>query len=84
MEPGPAGRRLRRRNGIRVLQGNLGHSLRPEVFDLVTAVAPYVPTADLRLLPADAQRYEDRLALDGGLDSLDVVRQVVRSAARLL
>jgi release factor glutamine methyltransferase len=45
----------------------VGHPpLRPGAFDLVTAVAPYVPTGALRLLPADVQHYEPRGALDGG------------------
>jgi release factor glutamine methyltransferase len=47
-------------------------------------VAPYVPTGDIRLLPADVQRYEPRLALDGGNDGLDLVRRIVGAAARLL
>ena len=50
----------------------------------MTAVAPYVPTRDLRLLPADVQRYEPRRSLDGGHDGLDLVRRIVTSAARLL
>ena len=53
-------------------------------YDLVTAVAPYVPTGDLRLLPSDVQRYEPRWALDGGRDGLDLVRSVVGAAGRLL
>jgi release factor glutamine methyltransferase len=73
-----------RRNGVPTVLGDLGESLRPRSFDLVTAVAPYVPTGDLRLLPADVQRYEPRRALDGGKDGLAVVRRVVAAAARLL
>ena len=51
---------------------------------MVTAVAPYVPTGELRLLPADVRRYEPRIALDGGEDGLAVVRRVVSAGARLL
>ena len=51
---------------------------------MVTAVAPYVPTGELRLLPADVQRYEPERALDGGDDGLRLVRRVVAAAARLL
>jgi release factor glutamine methyltransferase len=53
-------------------------------FDVVTAVAPYVPTGELRLLPADVQRYEPRLALDGGPDGLGSVRGVIAAASSLL
>jgi release factor glutamine methyltransferase len=72
------------RNGVPVVVGDLDQPLRPHGFDVVTAVAPYVPTGDLRLLPADVQRFEPRLALDGGADGLDLVRRVVGAAARVL
>ena len=73
-----------RRNGVPAVVGDLDQPLRPRAFDVVTAVAPYVPTGGLRLLPADAQRHEPVLALDGGDDGLDVVRRIVGAAARLL
>jgi release factor glutamine methyltransferase len=73
-----------RRNGVPTVVGDLGRPLAPRAFDVVTAVAPYVPTADLAFLPSDVQRYEPRRALDGGEDGLDVMRDVVRSAAGLL
>ncbi len=52
--------------------------------DIVTAVAPYVPTGDLDLLPADVLRHEPLLALHGGTDGLDLVRAVVARAAVIL
>jgi release factor glutamine methyltransferase len=73
-----------RRNGVRVVRADLDPPLRSGIFEVVTAVAPYVPTGELRLLPADVQRYEPRRSLDGGEDGLDLVRRVVCSAARLL
>lgn len=76
--------RCARRNGVPALIGDLGAPLRAEVFDVVTAVAPYVPTGQLRLLPADVQRHEPRLALDGGGDGLDLIRRIVGAAAHLL
>jgi release factor glutamine methyltransferase len=70
---------------VAAVVGDVRHlPLRPGAFDLVTAVAPYVPTGALRLLPADVQRYEPRRALDGGTDGLDLVRRVVEATARLL
>jgi release factor glutamine methyltransferase len=72
-------------NGVRVLVGDLAHPIRPgPAFDVVTAVPPYVPTGELRFLPADVQRYEPRAALDGGSDGLEVARRVVAAAGRLL
>jgi release factor glutamine methyltransferase len=74
-----------RRNGVDAVVGDLSAPLRSEaLFDVVTAVAPYVPTAQLRLLPADVQRYEPRLALDGGVDGLQLVRRVITAASALL
>jgi release factor glutamine methyltransferase len=73
-----------RRNGIAAVRGDLDAPLRSEAFDVVAAVAPYVPRRDIAYLPADVQRYEPRRALDGGEDGLDVVRRVVAGAARLL
>jgi methylase of polypeptide subunit release factors len=55
-----------------------------EGFDVVTAVAPYVPTGELRLLPPDVQRYEPRLAFDGGDDGLGLIRRIIAAARRLL
>ena len=73
------------RNGVPALVGDLGAPLRAaHVCDVVTAVPPYVPRSELRLLPADVQRFEPRLALDGGADGLDVARGVVMAAGRLL
>ena len=73
-----------RRNGVVAVHGDLGAALHPGVFDVVTAVAPYVPTGEMALLPADVLRYEPPHALDGGGDGLDLVRDVVGAARRLL
>lgn len=76
--------RCARRNGVVALTAELGEPFRLETFDVVTAVAPYVPSGQLHLLPADVQHHEPLRALDGGADGLDLVRQVVATAARLL
>jgi len=74
-----------RRNGVVAWVADLDESLAGGVgFDLVTAVAPYVPTGLLGLLPADVQRYEPALALDGGPDGLALVRRVIVAAGRRL
>jgi release factor glutamine methyltransferase len=74
-----------RSNGVAAMVGDVGAlPVRSGAFDVVTAVAPYVPTAAIALLPADVQRHEPRVALDGGDDGLAVVRRVVASAARVL
>ena len=54
-------------------------SLRGRV-DVLVANAPYVPTDDIALMPAEARVYEPRVALDGGPDGLDVQRRVIDGA----
>ncbi len=77
--------RCARRNGVPALVGDLAEPLRTWCgIDVVTAVAPYVPSAAMQFLPADVQRYEPRVALDGGDDGLMLVRRVIDAASRLL
>ncbi|HEV8065433.1 MAG TPA: HemK/PrmC family methyltransferase, partial [Acidimicrobiales bacterium] len=73
-----------RRNGVPCLLADLDAGLASASFDVVAAVAPYVPTDEIRFLPADVQRHEPRLALDGGADGLVLVRRIVAGAQRLL
>ncbi len=73
--------------GAKVFQGDLFEPLpgylRGKVDVLVTNV-PYVPTAELDLLPPEARCYEPRTALDGGADGLDVLRRVAVPAPEWL
>jgi release factor glutamine methyltransferase len=73
--------------GPRVYQGDLftalPTSLRGQV-DVLLANVPYVATAHLALLPAEAREYEPRTALDGGADGLDLFRRVAVGAPRWL
>src|SRR4051812_48355905 len=45
--------------------------------DLLLANAPYVPTADIALLPPEAREHEHAIALDGGADGLDLHRRII-------
>lgn len=59
----------------------LGPSTR---FDVIAANLPYVPSAELALMPRDARDHEPRLALDGGTDGLAPLRGLAPAmAARL-
>ncbi len=81
----PRAARCARDNGVTAVVGDLAAAVhRPQSVDVITAVAPYVPTAALPLLPADVRRHEPRAALDGGPDGLDVVRGVAEDAPRIL
>ncbi len=48
--------------------------------DVLAANVPYVPTAEIPLLPAEARDHEARVALDGGADGLAVARRVLGEA----
>ncbi|MDN4477949.1 putative protein N(5)-glutamine methyltransferase [Demequina sp. SYSU T00039] len=52
--------------------------------DVVTACPPYVPTAQIPLMPREARDHEPVLALDGGPDGLDLQRGVFAASSRLL
>ncbi|MGK5685013.1 putative protein N(5)-glutamine methyltransferase [Actinoplanes sp. URMC 104] len=52
--------------------------------DVLVANVPYVATAHIPLLPAEAREHEPRLALDGGPDGLDIFRRVTGSAPKWL
>ncbi|MBG0857797.1 putative protein N(5)-glutamine methyltransferase [Streptomyces spinoverrucosus] len=71
----------------RVHQGDLYAALPGELrgrVDILAANVPYVPTAEVGLLPAEARDHEPSVALDGGADGLDVLRRVVAGAAEWL
>jgi release factor glutamine methyltransferase len=55
-----------------------------ERVNLIVANAPYVPSAHLGLLPAEARRHEPRAALDGGADGVALQRRVAAGAPRWL
>ncbi|MEV5015660.1 putative protein N(5)-glutamine methyltransferase [Streptomyces sp. NPDC053780] len=73
--------------GGRVYAGDLFDAL-PEVLrgrvDILAANVPYVPTAEVALLPAEARDHEPLVALDGGADGLDVLRRVAAEAPHWL
>ena len=46
-------------------------------FDVLVSNPPYIPTAQMALLPREVGGFEPSLALDGGPDGLDVFRRLV-------
>jgi release factor glutamine methyltransferase len=52
--------------------------------DVLAVNAPYVPTDEIALMPTDARDHEHRIALDGGVDGLDVQRRVAAGATTWL
>ena len=73
--------------GGQVFWGDLFEPLPPAVagrVDLLLANVPYVPTEAISLMPPEARDHEPRVALDGGIDGLSVLRRVSRLAPRWL
>jgi release factor glutamine methyltransferase len=48
--------------------------------DLLVANLPYVPTGELASLPPEVRLHEPRIALDGGPDGLDPLRDLLHAA----
>jgi release factor glutamine methyltransferase len=76
-----------RENGIEVFEGDMAAGLPAALdgrVDVVTAVVPYVPSDELRLLARDVVAFEPRRALDGGADGTALLARAAVAAARLL
>jgi release factor glutamine methyltransferase len=83
----PIAVRCARLNGIEVFEGHLDEPLPHELegcVDVVTAVAPYVPTDAIGLLPRDVQTFEPGRALDGGHDGTELLDQIAARSRRWL
>ncbi|TDU84304.1 release factor glutamine methyltransferase [Kribbella voronezhensis] len=87
----PAAVRCARRNvervGGQVFEGDLFDPLPSALkgrIDVLLANVPYVPTDEVRLLPAEARLHEPLVTLDGGSDGLEVLRRVSAEAAAWL
>jgi release factor glutamine methyltransferase len=78
-----AARRNLERFGATVVQGDLYDALPAGLrgrIDVLAVNAPYVPTEEISMMPPEARDREARVALDGGVDGLDVHRRVAASA----
>jgi release factor glutamine methyltransferase len=52
--------------------------------EAIVSNPPYVRQTDLERLDADVRDHEPRLALDGGIDGLDVARRILSESSRFL
>jgi len=53
-------------------------------YDLIVSNPPYIKRCDLKYLESDVLKFEPKLALDGGLDGLSVIRKVIKKTSELL
>jgi release factor glutamine methyltransferase len=75
--------RLGLRGRVALVRGDLLEWLRRPV-DLVVANLPYVPTARFPALMPEVANWEPRLALDGGMDGLHLIRRLLADVPRVV
>ncbi len=68
---------------VKLLHSDVFDAVPPARYDLILSNPPYVPTRELRDLPAEFKR-EPAMALDGGRDGLDIIRKIFRQARERL
>ena len=67
---------------VQLMQSDLFENI-SGTFDLIVSNPPYIPSAEIPGLSAEVQ-HEPKLALDGGTDGLNIIRQIVSVAADYL
>ena len=70
--------KFRRHEQVHLLQSNVWENVHG-TFDLIISNPPYIPTEIVDTLTREVL-HEPRLALDGGADGLDVVREICNAA----
>ena len=53
-------------------------------YDLIVSNPPYIKSSSLKYLESDVLKFEPKLALDGGLDGLLVIRKVIKKSSELI
>ena len=53
-------------------------------YDLIVSNPPYILSKDIKNLSKDITNYEPKIALDGGIDGLDLIKKVIYKSSYLL
>ena len=53
-------------------------------YDLIISNPPYIPSRDIKNLSKDITNFEPLIALDGGIDGLDLIKKVIYKSNHLL
>ena len=53
-------------------------------YDLIVSNPPYIPLRDLKNLSKDVRSFEPSIALNGGIDGLDLIKKVIYKSNELL
>ena len=70
-------------NRIRLLKSDVDNLIFGK-YDLLISNPPYIKMLDLKKLDKDVINYEPKLALDGGLDGLSVIKKIIKKSSNLL
>lgn len=68
---------------VKLHHSDVFDALKPVRYDLILSNPPYVPTRELRGLPAEFTK-EPAMALDGGRDGLDIIRKIFQQSRERL
>jgi release factor glutamine methyltransferase len=79
-------RRNAERNGVSIefLHGSLFEPVAGRQFDLIVSNPPYIPSGDMESLQPEVRDFDPRVALDGGLDGLEIYRKLIPDALTVL
>ena len=70
-------------NRIKLLKSDVDN-LNFGKYDLIISNPPYIKKFDLKKLNKEVINYEPKLALDGGLEGLSVIRKVIKKSSELI
>ncbi len=70
-------------NRIKLLKSDVDNLIFRK-YDLIVSNPPYIKKLDLNKLDREVKNYEPKLALDGGLEGLSVIRKVIKKSSELI
>lgn len=69
---------------VQILEGDLFGPVAGQKFDVIVSNPPYITTAEMQALDPEVRQHEPHLALHGGADGLDFIRQIVAESGQSL
>jgi release factor glutamine methyltransferase len=69
---------------IKLIESDLLQDYPQQKLDIIIANLPYIPSELCQQLPQSVKEYEPLLALDGGLDGLELVKKLIRQMPQYL
>ena len=70
-------------NRVKIIKSDVDNFVNGK-YDLIISNPPYINKLDLKYLESDIINFEPKVALDGGLDGLSVVRKIIDRSSKLI